>query len=104
MNYKIEFNKASKAYIIMYFACTLCIFLCVFITHGSILSDLLFYDTRDTGMDFFHSIEYVRGRTPYKQFNTLYPPLANLFFYCYIDASLQKIRSHGLLLFTNQLY
>ena len=64
----------------MYFACTLCIFLCVFITHGSILSDLLFYDTRDTGMDFFHSIEYVRGRTPYKQFNTLYPPLANLFF------------------------
>ena len=31
-------------------------------------------------MDFFHSIEYVRGRQPYAVFDTLYPPLANLFF------------------------
>ena len=30
---------------------------------------------------FFHSIEYMRGRMPYGQFDTLYPPLANLFFY-----------------------
>lgn len=32
-------------------------------------------------MDFFHSIEYTRGRKPYEVFGTLYPPLANLFFY-----------------------
>lgn len=31
-------------------------------------------------MDFFHSIEYVRGRDPYRVFDVLYPPLANLFF------------------------
>ena len=42
---------------------------------------LFFYDVTDTGMDFFHSIEYMRGRMPYGQFDTLYPPLANLFFY-----------------------
>lgn len=39
-----------------------------------------FSDSLDTGMDFFHSIEYTRGRTPYIKFNTLYPPLANLLF------------------------
>ena len=40
-----------------------------------------FSDSLDTGMDFFHSIEYTRGRSPYLKFNTLYPPLANLLFY-----------------------
>lgn len=38
-------------------------------------------DSLDTGMDFFHSIEYTKGRMPYLKYNTLYPPLANLFFY-----------------------
>lgn len=42
---------------------------------------LFYQDQMDTGMDFFHSIEYVKGRLPYEQFQTLYPPLANLFFY-----------------------
>ena len=32
-------------------------------------------------MDFFHSIEYVRTKKPYEQFEVVYPPLANLFFY-----------------------
>ena len=45
------------------------------------MSQWFFRDTRDTGMDFFHSIEYLRGRIPYAKFGTLYPPLANLFFY-----------------------
>lgn len=54
---------------------------CFFISKGDLISQYFFYDMRDTGMDFFHSIEYVRGRTPYGVFNTLYPPLANLFFY-----------------------
>lgn len=54
---------------------------CFILSRGRLISHYFFYDTRDTGMDFFHSIEYVRGRSPYKLFNTLYPPLANLFFY-----------------------
>lgn len=54
---------------------------CFFLSHGSLISHYFFHDTRDTGMDFFHSIEYVRGRKPYERFYTLYPPLANLFFY-----------------------
>ena len=38
----------------------------------------------DTGMDFFHSIEYLKGNSPYAVWNTIYPPLANLFFkICY---------------------
>ena len=50
-------------------------------THGEIFSEIFFNDSLDTGMDFFHSIEYTRGRAPYDLFETLYPPLANLFFY-----------------------
>ena len=53
----------------------------LFITRGKAFNRLLFLDSSDTGMDFFHSIEYVHGRKPYERFNTLYPPLANLFFY-----------------------
>lgn len=53
-----------------------------FIHEGNNFNDFFFKDSLDTGMDFFHSLEYVKGRTPYDKFNTLYPPLANLFFYC----------------------
>ena len=38
------------------------------------------YLYHDTGMDFFHSIEYLKGNNPYVQWHTIYPPLANLFF------------------------
>lgn len=53
----------------------------LFITRGTYFNRLFFHASNDTGMDFFHSIEYVRGRKPYELFNTLYPPLANMFFY-----------------------
>ena len=56
----------------------------LFLSHGEAFSRLFFSDVRDTGMDFFNSIEYVRGRMPYEQYSTLYPPLANLFFYVLI--------------------
>lgn len=49
-------------------------------SHGAVIEQYFFYNIRDTGMDFLHSIEYVRGRHPYEQFHTLYPPLANLMF------------------------
>lgn len=48
---------------------------------GTIFSNLFFKDSMDSGMDFFHSIEYTVGRAPYELFGTLYPPLANLLFY-----------------------
>lgn len=44
------------------------------------MSHYFFYDFRDSGMDFFHSLEYVHGKAPYEKYGTLYPPLANLFF------------------------
>lgn len=53
----------------------------LYLSHGDLFSKIFFSDSLDTGMDFFHSIEYVRGRVPYEKYGTLYPPLANLFFY-----------------------
>lgn len=35
----------------------------------------------DTGMDFFNSVQYTKGGDPYFSYGTLYPPLANLYFY-----------------------
>lgn len=61
--------------------CMLALLLVFYITQGYTIGSYFFADIRDTGMDFFHSIEYVRGRQPYEKFDTLYPPLANLFFY-----------------------
>jgi len=55
--------------------------LALLLTRGEIFNQIFFRDTLDTGMDFFHSIEYTRGRSPYALYNTLYPPLANLVFY-----------------------
>lgn len=54
---------------------------CILASHGELIQRYFFYNNLDTGMDFFHSIEYVRGRMPYALFDTLYPPLANVFFY-----------------------
>ncbi len=53
----------------------------LYMSKGELFAKYFFSDALDTGMDFFHSIEYTKGRMPYKQFTTLYPPLANLFFY-----------------------
>ena len=61
--------------------CLAVLLLALLASRGTLLHRFFFYDVTDTGMDFFHSIEYMRGRMPYGQFDTLYPPLANLFFY-----------------------
>lgn len=58
----------------------LILMLFIFLSHGDLWNHFFFYDSIDVGMDFFHSIEYVKGRMPYLKFDTLYPPLANLFF------------------------
>lgn len=49
-------------------------------SRGKLLTSYFFYDTLDAGMDFFHSLEYLKGSVPYERYHTLYPPLANLLF------------------------
>jgi len=61
--------------------CLVVLLACFLCSRGTLIERYFFRDTKDTGMDFFHSIEYTRGRKPYEIFDTLYPPLANLFFY-----------------------
>lgn len=66
---------------------TVCIFFLILVVlisakdHGRMMSSFFFYDKIDTGMDFFNSLAEASGRDPYQVYNTLYPPLANLFFY-----------------------
>lgn len=54
--------------------------ICIFLSHGDLFSHYFFSDMLDTGMDYFNSITYLKGRAPYENFYTLYPPLANLYF------------------------
>ena len=73
-------KKTAKLYCVLSAVCAIVVMVTLYVTHGDFLSYFLYHDTLDAGMDFFHSIEYVRGRQPYAVFDTLYPPLANLFF------------------------
>ncbi len=50
------------------------------VQNGSVLDAILYDDQLDTGMDFFNSMAYTRGRVPYTQYGTVYPPLANVLF------------------------
>ena len=65
----------------MFYFCLLLLFAIYVLLRISYEDNSSIYDINDTGMDFFHSIEYVNGLSPYKTFNTLYPPLANLLFF-----------------------
>ena len=68
-------------YCIASIVCVIALLGCFLATRGELISHYFFYDTLDTGMDFFNSMEYVRGRVPYTVYGTLYPPLANLIFF-----------------------
>lgn len=76
-----KYPQLTKCLIIIYTSSFCMTIIQLFSSHGELFSSFFFHDSLDTGMDFFHSIEYTRGRAPYDLFNTLYPPLANLFFY-----------------------
>jgi len=78
---KFRLPDPITIYIGIAFVCLFALLLCFICSRGDLIEHYFFRDVRDTGMDFFHSIEYTRGRKPYELFNTLYPPLANLFFY-----------------------
>lgn len=72
--------RPSRCFIFLSLLGSLSVLLALFLSHGELISCYFWQDSRDTGMDFFHSIEYVRGNHPYDYFGTLYPPLANLAF------------------------
>lgn len=80
-NIKKNNISIGKWFVWASFFSILCTVVALFISHGALFSKIFFYDSLDTGMDFFHSIEYVRGRVPYEKYSTLYPPFANLCFY-----------------------
>lgn len=51
------------------------------VSRGELVSSFFFCDSFDTGMDFFNSLVESSTRDPYVQYDTMYPPLANLIFY-----------------------
>ena len=60
-------QKASKptpmqVYCAATILCLAALLFAVLVSHGDLVNQYFFYDTLDTGMDFFHSIEYVKGR------------------------------------------
>lgn len=53
----------------------------MFLSNGSIVSRLLFYDRNDYLMDFFNVLHYVHNRQLYLELDASYPPLAYIVFY-----------------------
>lgn len=80
-NIKKREKSIGKWFVLATVFSILCTLFALFISHGEVFSKIFFHDSLDTGMDFFHSIEYVCGRNPYEKYSTLYPPFANLCFY-----------------------
>lgn len=88
-NYILNFKlfQDSKSVFVWIMFLSLAIFLLrAIISNGTVFREVFqHYDLVDTGMDFFNSIVCTGNGEPYKIFKTLYPPLANLFFYaCYL--------------------
>ncbi|MCD7765593.1 MAG: glycosyltransferase 87 family protein [Lachnospiraceae bacterium] len=91
--YEYLWKKPSFAFMVLMLISLFALAAVFLFTRGNAMEHFWFYSTIDTGMDFFHSIEYVRGRWPYKIFETLYPPLTNLFFlfiYAFIPESVTE--------------
>ncbi len=74
-------SGTSELFIILTAACLIWLILLLCISNGGLFSNLFYWDRLDTGMDFFNSVAETRNGTPYSMYTTLYPPLANLFFY-----------------------
>ena len=74
-------TSTARAFIYLVWGSLLLLLLTWFLSHGENVSVTFFRDSRDTGMDFFNSICHTDGRVPYTAYSTLYPPLANLFFF-----------------------
>ncbi|MCD7716295.1 MAG: DUF2029 domain-containing protein [Lachnospiraceae bacterium] len=73
-------NNPAQIFCILMCVSLICLVFLFLFTNGKTMDHFFFWDTADSGMDFFNSIRYIWGRWPYKLYSTLYPPLANLFF------------------------
>ena len=78
--FKYSISPMALFAIILFAGFTLSLIVNVFLS-GEVINTVFFDQGRDTGMDFFNSIAYTVGQKPYSQFGTLYPALANLFFF-----------------------
>ncbi len=88
---RLKDRSPQNIFVILFWGSVICLLLVFAFSRGRYIDNFFFYDSLDTGMDFLHSIEYVRGRVPYEVYNTLYPPLANLFFlvmYAFVPKSI----------------
>lgn len=74
-------RSTVKAFIYLVWGSLFALLLIWLLTRGENIPVTFFRNSRDTGMDFFNSICYTDGRVPYTAYSTLYPPLANLFFF-----------------------
>ena len=81
MNIKKIQKHPMEAYCILSVLCLAALLGAFFLTNGRLVDNYFCWDSIDTGMDYFNSVAYTSGGVPYSQYKTLYPPLANLFFY-----------------------
>ena len=82
--YKASVKRESsikKVFIICFFIGVFIVIGQAFITRGVILNHFFYDSGIHTISDFMVSLIETTGGKPYTQFSTLYPPLANLFFY-----------------------
>ena len=67
MNKYMKIKANSKVFGVILFIGFIITTICMQLSHGDIFAEIFFYDTLDTGMDFFHSIEdepHTRYGTP----------------------------------------
>ncbi|MBO4637847.1 MAG: DUF2029 domain-containing protein [Clostridiales bacterium] len=73
-------SRKQKIYYSVFFSCLVFSIVMTAVTGGSILRDqLLFYDAKDTFMDFFNSLKHSSIDRPY-DYGVFYPPVAYLFY------------------------
>lgn len=84
--YFINLKKTQSLFVIIMIIALFLFFSRAIISNGNMFRDVFqHYDLVDSGMDFFNSVVCTSYGEPYTIFKTLYPPLANLFFYiCYL--------------------
>ena len=56
MNKYMKIKANSKVFGVILFIGFIITTICMQLSHGDIFAEIFFYDTLDTGMDFFHSI------------------------------------------------
>ena len=78
---RLETVKPASLYVALFVFFLVVLFSCFFFSNGNLISRYYIWDEADTGMDYFNSLAYARDGMPYTQYQGIYPPLANLFFY-----------------------